>query len=108
MGVLATSEPGILLTAVFEVKSKTLKKDVAAVAAKLTALQKKLKLEGFVTASKREGNTLTVKVLAAGPVPAAASARAPKARGKAWSAGAKSAADVGAEVEAKLGWEKKR
>lgn len=111
MGVLATREPGVLLTAVFEEGSKTLKAEVAALEAKLRELQKKFNLAGFITATKREGKKLTVKVLAAGQAPASAKAAAKpaaKPAAKGWSPAAKSARDVGAEVKEQLGWGKRR
>ena len=104
MGQLATREEGVLLSAVFDTESKTLKTEVAAIEAKLRELQKKHDLAGFITATKREGKKLHVKVIAAGKPPAGAA----KPVSKGWGPGAKSATAVGSEIKEQLGWGKKK
>jgi hypothetical protein len=110
VGILATNEPGILLTGVFDKKSPTAKKEVAAFEAKLSELQKKLGLSGFVTAIKKAGDKVTVKVLAAASNAPAAAAVKPAARpasGGGWTPKGQSAREVGQELKSSLGWGKK-
>ncbi|MFZ5469718.1 MAG: hypothetical protein ACOZIN_09800 [Myxococcota bacterium] len=100
MGILATQEPGVLLAAVVDARSKTFAKEVQAIEAKLRALQKSLGVPGFLTAFKREGSKLQLKVLAASAVasPRPASGWTPKAQ---------SARQVGTEIKEQLGWGKR-
>jgi hypothetical protein len=65
VGLLASHEPGVLLAALFDPQSKTLKKDMDVFHRKLDELQAKLHVEQFVVAHKHEGKKLRVKVLAA-------------------------------------------
>ena len=114
MGILATKEPGILISAVFDSKAKTLKAELAAFEKKLVELQAAQALGGFIAATKREGSKLTVKVLAASSSsPSGEGARADKpsarpARGGGWSPTGKSAQQVAAAVKKDVGgWGKK-
>ena len=59
-------ETGILVAAVLDKKSPSLKADVAMFQKRLTQLQKKYGLAGFVAAKKQVGTKLTVKVIAVG------------------------------------------
>ena len=103
MGILATQEPGVLLTAVFDSKSKTVGEEIAALEVRLTELQKE-GITGFITATHRDGTKLTVKILpasssappAARGAPAAAKA-APAAKPASGGWGPKSAGQVGVE-----------
>ncbi|MBL8956996.1 MAG: hypothetical protein JNK82_39855 [Myxococcaceae bacterium] len=102
---------GVVLTQVFDEKSKTLEREFAAFEKKLVELQKKLSLGGFITATKREGTKLTVKVLPVAMQPvagAAASAKKPTSAG--WGAAPKgqSAKAVVAEVKKSVGWGPKK
>jgi len=99
------ADPGVLITQVFDKKSKNLKAEIAAFEKKLVELQKKYELGGFVTASKQEGDKLTVKVLPAATQPPGAAKKA-GAAGGGW--GAKSAKAVVAEVKQSVGWGPKK
>lgn len=98
-------EKGVLLSAVFDKKSKTLDKQLADFEAALVKVQKQFELTGFVSASKRDGDKLHVKILAASTQPPPGMKVAAKSGGG-W--GGKSAKDVTAEVKQSLGWGPKK
>ena len=105
MGELANREPGVLLSASFDPDSKTLQKELDAVETKLKALQQKHNLAGFITATKREGKKLLVKVLPMGQAPAGA----PKPAADGWGPGpSKSATAVSTQIKKELGWGAKK
>lgn len=86
MGALATREPGVLLAGVFDLGKKGVKAEMADFEKRLAALQAKLGVEEYVSATRRDGKKLMVKILAASSGPPkgkAAAARDPKAPGKA-------------------------
>lgn len=104
MGLLASKEPGVLLAGKFDRNSKTLKAELAAMVKKLEELMAARKLSGFLTATKRVGDVLHIKILAAGPepLPVARPARARPAGGGGWSPQARAAREVAAQVQAEL------
>ncbi len=98
-------DPGVLITQVFDKKSKNLKSEIAAFEKKLVDLQKKFELGGFVTASKQEGDKLTVKVLPVATQPPGAAKAATSSGG--WGA-PKSAKAVAQEIKKSVGWGPKK
>ncbi len=104
-----TTEPGILLSGTFKQGSPTLKSELAAFEQRLTELQKKLKLGGFLSASKTVNGVTTVKVIAAQmrPPPVEKASNSKGATSGGWGAG-KTAKAVTADLKAELGWSKKK
>ena len=64
VGTLATREPGVLASAIFDPQGKNVRAELEAFGKKLDALKEKLGLDTLVVARKREGRKVRFKVLA--------------------------------------------